>query len=67
MIKFRSSEKDLFCILTFIIVSLLIFIYCDDQARTNKEKELEYKINQQQVDIEELYLRSEALFKRDQQ
>lgn len=65
MRKIYSSEKDLIVILTFIIISLLILIYLDYKSYDDQTRNLENKINQQQIDIEELFFRSDELFKRN--
>lgn len=59
----NSNEEHIYFLLLILFVFVVIFL-ASDRYTDRKIKELEYKIQAQKADIEELYLRSDELFKR---
>lgn len=59
----KSNESHIYFLLLILFVFVNIFLVSDWHT-DRKIKDLENKLQEQQADIEELYLRSEELFKR---
>lgn len=59
----KSNESHIYFLLLILFVFVNIFLVSDWQS-DRKIKDLENKLQEQQLDIQELYLRTEELFKR---
>lgn len=59
----KSNESHIYFLLFILFVFVNIFLLSDWHT-DRKIKDLENKLQEQQTDIEELYLRTEELFKR---
>ena len=59
----KSNESHIYFLLFMLYFYVTVFLLSDWHT-DRKIKDLENKLQEQQADIEELYLRSEELFKR---